>query len=92
MTPASHIEEALRIWAERERYYGSAYLKAGKIMSAYFPDGLTLKTEEDFGRFVHFLLCSVKLNRYSQNFEEGGHLDSAEDLINYAAILASLTK
>ncbi len=91
MSPIENIENALLIWNERNKMYGDAYKKGGEIMKAFFPDGIALDTVDDFARFQAFAFCVAKLNRYSVNLADGGHKDSADDLINYAAILSSFT-
>ncbi|MCP4256831.1 MAG: hypothetical protein GY774_04790 [Planctomycetes bacterium] len=76
----------------RDSEYGRAYKKGGGIMMHFFPNGLELKNEGDFSRFISFLQCVSKLNRYSESLTSGGHSDSAIDLINYAGILSEFTE
>lgn len=87
------LRESAKLMKGRDEQYGRAYKKAGPIMKAFFPDGVRLVTEEDFARFMAFQNCVAKMNRYSENMGYGkaGHLDSADDLINYAAILREST-
>lgn len=59
-------------------------------MVALFPDGLTLKTADDWNRAHLFLLGVVKQSRYAVNFEKGGHRDSARDLTVYSAMLEAV--
>lgn len=75
---------------ERAEVYGDAYLKYGPVMRALFPDGLTLKSDYDFVRMGIITQCVNKLMRYCEQFESGGHLDSARDLGVYGAMLASV--
>jgi hypothetical protein len=83
---------AEEIWKQRQTHYGSSYQKGGAIYKAFFPDGITLETEEDFARFATFVMIVSKLNRYSQSITNGGHMDSANDLINFSAILSEFTE
>ena len=85
--PDQLLQDAARLFREKSREYGESYKNAGEIYAAFFPKGLTLKTPDDFARFNTFSLCLMKLNRYAQNMENGGHLDSAVDLSVYAATL-----
>lgn len=85
------LKLAAEIMESRNEEYGTAYQRGGKIMAQYYPNGVTLQGEEDFQRFISFAMCTMKMNRYAYNMENGGHTDSAEDLINYAAILAEST-
>lgn len=85
------LEEAFALMKLKEEEYGSAYKKGGEILAAYFPDGVTLKTIDQFQRFLSFLMCTSKMNRYSFSLEAGGHKGSAIDLICYAGILTEST-
>jgi hypothetical protein len=58
-------------------------------MCALFPNGIELKTYEDWMRMQFVMLDVVKSTRYAQNFKHGGHQDSAHDKIVYAAMLES---
>jgi hypothetical protein len=63
------LQEAEKLFRERDEKYGSAYKKNGEILN----------------------WMVGKLNRYCANFGEGGHADSAIDLVNYSAMLRELT-
>jgi hypothetical protein len=85
------VEKALRalakIHADRHAVYGDDYLHAGEVMIGYFPQGLHLKTPEDFNRFVLFVHMSTKMGRYAQALVRGsGHPDSLDDLSVYAQL------
>lgn len=84
------LEEASAIFKQRNRLYGSGYKQSGKILKAFFPDGLSLKTEEDFTRASNLLIIIGKLSRYCINYSTGGHEDSAIDSIVYWAIQIEL--
>ena len=59
----------------------------GKAMEAIFPEGLTIKTADDWNRIHLFLLNMVKVTRYANNYNTGGHEDSLRDAIVYNAML-----
>lgn len=81
------LKDAAELFTEKGKEYGDSYKRAGDIYSAFFQNGIELKTAEDFARFNTFSLCVMKMNRYAENLTKGGHLDSAKDLSVYAAIL-----
>ncbi len=83
--------EAAATFKQRNEVYGDQYLNFGSIMVAMFPNGITLKTAEEFSRFTLFFNCVGKLSRYSVNLDKGGHKDSAHDLSVYAAMLEGVT-
>lgn len=90
------IPEAFERMAEtfraRSLVYGDNYLRFGDVMVALFPDGLELRTEDDWNRFGVLVQCIHKLTRYAAALPaRGGHADSAHDLAVYAAMLESLT-
>ena len=88
-----YVPDTLRslgdLYRERNRSYGDSYLKYGKIMTALFPDGITLKSEEDFNR-IGALSCIVsKMARYTNNLEVP-HRDSLHDIAVYSIIIDEL--
>jgi hypothetical protein len=89
------VPELLRACAityeERNKLYGDNYKKFGRVMEAMFPEGLQLKSIQDFNRYGIFVQCVSKVMRYGENLHKGGHQDSAHDLSVYAAMLEELT-
>jgi hypothetical protein len=81
------LKQSAEIFAERQKTYKDNWRTVGKALHALYPQGLYLESEEDFTRFQFVMLQMVKMSRYSQNFKEGGHSDSALDLITYTAML-----
>lgn len=67
----------------------SNYHKHGKVMFALFPNGIELKSVEDFNRYAILDMIVGKLTRYSNNFETG-HEDSLIDLSIYCQMLREL--
>ena len=88
-SPSDKLKRAGAIYDERQALYGANYNRIGKALSAFFPDGVELASAKDFSRYHVFTLLVAKLGRYANNWSKG-HPDSIEDLITYAAILASL--
>lgn len=91
--------DAAETHKERNKMYGDAYKKFGGVMSALFPDGVKLETDDDHNRFGVLVMIVGKLTRYAPNFKpepkefemyQVGHADSLRDLSVYAAMLAEL--
>lgn len=83
------LAEAATMYAKKNRTYGYNYRHFGRVMSGMFPDGLTVKGEEDWNRLGILLNLATCLQRYCHI--PGGHEDSARDLTVYAAMLTELT-
>lgn len=84
--------KALKTQQERAKIYGKSHEKHGNISLALFPDGLVLRTAEDFNRFAVIDLLIVKLNRLSEAFSNGEfHHDSPHDLGVYAFMFEELS-
>jgi len=84
------LEEAVEIYKARNAVYGNNYELVGETMKGLFPNGLTLTTAHDWNRLHIFLLIVVKLSRYVVNWNNGGHADSMDDIIVYAALLGEI--
>jgi hypothetical protein len=78
------------LFADRDKVYGNSWKHNGAVIAAFFPDGLLLRSPEDFGRFSMALMLINKLQRYARNFSAGGHADSLDDLAVYAQMLQQL--
>jgi hypothetical protein len=89
VSPADCLGEAMNTFRERSKVYGKNYLQHGKVMMALFPNGMELKTEEDWNRFGIINMIVSKLTRYSQSWPSA-HIDSIHDLGVYAFMLESL--
>ena len=70
--------------------YGSNSKNYAAAMKAFFPNGIVIKTEQDHERIHLLMLLIVKISRYCNNFELGGHEDSLNDAAVYSAMLRSL--
>lgn len=73
---------------ERRAAYGPSEVRFGEIMLAMFPEGLTLRTREDWIRYGIFHQLVSKLSRYCKDFH-APHLDSSHDFVGYGAMLAA---
>lgn len=89
-TAADFLEDCAKTFRERNAVYGNNYLNVGNALAAMFPDGITLKTPEDHNRFHIFVLMVVKMTRYANNWNIGGHADSMHDNTVYSAMLESI--
>jgi hypothetical protein len=79
-----------QLYRERNSVYGDNYLIVGKVMSSLFPNGITLVTEDDHNRFHIMMLSVVKLTRYANNWNNGGHTDTSVDASVYWAMQAAI--
>lgn len=86
----SFLEKGAKLFKERNAVYGDNYLNVGKAFVALFPDGVSLRTVDDFNRFHIFMLSVVKATRYANNWEKGGHMDSSDDAMVYWAMQTSI--
>ena len=87
MSPDEYLNSASTMYREKSKVYGNNYKQFGKIMSSMFPDGLTVKSEEEWNRLHLFIMGMVKKTRYANNFVKGGHEDSIIDDIVYLSML-----
>jgi len=91
MIIADMLAEAEKINKERHEVYKLGYEVHGQVMKVLFPDGLRLKTAEDFTRFYLFDNIVAKLVRVTTNLDHL-HKDSILDLGVYAFMLAQYDK
>lgn len=93
-TKTTNVPEMLRdaagIYEERNKLYGDNYKRFGGIMLLLFPDGLELKTPDDFNRYGVFVQIVSKVSRYAEQFTKGGHPDSLDDNAVYSMMLQEL--
>lgn len=75
-------------FSERNKVYGDNYKRVGAVMSALFPDGVSLKTADDYNAWHLFELMIVKLTRFANT--NMTHKDSIHDAAVYAAMVESL--
>jgi len=87
MKPSELLKQAAALYEQKSEEYGDNYLRIGEILDRLFPKGVAIVGVEDFNRFHLLLLMFVKLTRYTENWDKGGHTDSLKDLQVYAAML-----
>lgn len=86
-----NLRNAANTYEERNKLYGDNYKNFGNVMEAMFPEGLLLNEADDWNRFGVFTQIVSKLTRYAVNLTDGGHTDSAHDMVVYSAMLEELT-
>ena len=91
---AKKVPEMLRelssLYEERNSLYGDNYKLHGVTMQGFFPNGIRLGTVKDYNRYSIFKEIVTRLGRYAYNFENGGHVDSLNDISVYAQMLQEL--
>lgn len=75
------------LFEERNALYKDNYKNFGKTLLGLFPNGVTLKSAEEFNRFALFLQIMHKQSRYAQSILSGGHSDSLDDISVYSQML-----
>ena len=84
------LRAAADLFEERNRQYGSNYKNFGAVMAAMYPDGLTVKSADEWTRLILQVHRVTKETRYACNFGRGGHADSLEDMAVYAIMAAEI--
>lgn len=84
------LRKAAGIYDERNALYGDNYKRFGKIMTQIFPDGLVIKTADDWNRVGIWVQKMAKVTRYAAQFTKGGHEDSLDDDAVYTMMLQEL--
>lgn len=79
------LEEMAKTFRERNAIYKDNYIALGEVFVALFPDGISLKTKEDYITFNFLLQVVGKLTRFARTGST--HLDSVHDLSVYGAML-----
>lgn len=89
---ARQLSEMAKLFAQRNRVYGSNYRSFGRIMLALHPEGIHVSSERDLARLGVYIQVVNKLSRYSNSFSGGGHADSLDDLSVYSQMLRELDR
>ena len=84
-TAGKILKEMHETYLSRQKVYGNNYAIVGQIMPMLFPNGLMLKSPEDFEMFHLFDLLIGKLTRFTVS--EMTHQDSIHDLAVYGAMV-----
>lgn len=90
VTADKFLDAAAETYRDRNKVYGDNFMRVGGALAALFPDGITLRTADDFNRFHIFVLGVVKQSRYCVNWDKGGHQDSVHDQTVYGAMLEAI--
>lgn len=83
------LRGAAALYEERNKLYGDNYKRFGTAMAAMFPDGLIIKTAEDWNRLGIYVQVAAKFTRYA-NMWSSGHKDTVDDIAVYAMMLQEL--
>lgn len=86
-TVPERLEDLGNLYRERNKLYGDNYKHFGKILMGIFPNGIELRTEEQFNRFALFLQVVHKVSRYGKAMPDEGHEDSLDDMAVYSQML-----
>jgi len=87
-----YLAEAALMYERKNAEYGADYRHFGAVAAGLFPNGLTVRTPQEWGRLAVFIWTLSKMGRYAKNMQSGGHADSALDMSVYAAMLRELTE
>lgn len=83
------LEKALATYRERNAQYKDSFSRWGPVFAALFPDGITVRTPDDWNRLTTLGHIVDKLVRYTTDFTNP-HEDSIHDLGVYAFILQGI--
>lgn len=84
------LEASATTYRERNKFYGNNYKNFGEWVSRLFPEGVTVKTPEEWNRMGVLIQKLSKLSRYAEQYEKGGHDDSLLDDVVYTTMLREL--
>jgi hypothetical protein len=90
MKPQDSLRQSADVFEERGKVYGDAYKNFGHVLMALRPNGFAIRNIEDANRLGVLTQIVMKIVRYANQFEAGGHDDSLLDLSTYAAMLREL--
>jgi hypothetical protein len=93
-TPASFVPDKLRdlanLYEERNVTYGDNYKRFGPMAAMMFPNGLIIRSADDWNRLALFIHVMTKVTRYANLFDKNGHSDSLDDLAVYAMMMREI--
>ena len=94
MKAINNLETGLGTFRERNQKYGDSYLTFGSVMASLFPQGLNIASgdADAFNRLGIYVQIISKCCRYAASINDGGHEDSAHDIMVYGAMLQEVTK
>lgn len=91
MNAADLLDAMAGTYRERNAIYKDNYKRFGDVMAGLFPEGLNVRTKDEWNRICIFMMIMSKMTRYAANFHLGGHLDSIHDAGVYSAMLEELS-
>ncbi len=87
-TPDKVLHRAAEAFLKKNKEYGSAYLRHGEVIAQFFPEGITLKTPNDFFKFHMFNMDIMKSNRIASNLvKKKNHSDSWLDKMTFSSMV-----
>lgn len=92
MNAGKRLKNLSGLFAERKKDYKDGYKRHGDVIVALFPNGINQSNPVDAARFSLVTCLVIKLIRYCDNFDRGGHEDSLDDMAVYSQILQSYDK
>lgn len=84
---SKRFDQIRDIYQDRRQQYGDSYLMFGGVMSALFPEGVTISSDQDFAKLGILVQIIGKITRYTNHFPSGSHSDSLQDIAVYALLL-----
>ena len=88
--PPDILMAAAETFRSRNAAYGNNYRNIGPALFQMFPDGVTLRTMEDFQQFHYAVMLVLKLTRWASSGMT--HVDSIHDAVVYAAMAEEATR
>jgi hypothetical protein len=88
------LQAAIQLNISKQSEYGELWKKAGEVMAIMRSCGpqASIDTATDWNKLLIVHHIVNKLMRFVANLHQGGHADSARDLVVYSAMLDSLMK
>lgn len=89
-TPVSELLSGVETFHDRNKTYGDSYLRFGAFAAALFPNGITIRTLEDWNAFGVLVQMISKMIRLCEGWDRPTAkptVDSNHDLMVYSAIL-----
>jgi len=92
-SPAEILRENAQLFEEKNVEHGNTFENIGFHFEKLFPDGVALKTANDFNVFYNFIQAFSKIGRLAssvfnpEKLLHESYLDSSKDLQCYAAML-----
>lgn len=90
-TAGDLLREKAKLFEEKGKQYGHSYKTFGEVMAILFPEGLEIRSVEEWNRLGVFQMIIHKVIRSSNKlFDDQKALDSFQDLQVYGAMMEEL--